>query len=350
MLSAKQQGKIRFIGITNHRLPVAREAVESGLYDTLQFPFSYLSDEKDIALTRLCLEKNVGFIAMKALSGGLLTDIAAARCWLADYENVVPIWGIQRESELDELISLLPLPAELTDARRERIRLDRAELSGNFCRGCGYCLPCPAGISIYMCVRMTALLRRMPSHLYLTEHWRKEMAKIPGCLNCGACAARCPYELDPPVMLQKNYREYQSFLATGRFRRRAQKVFSRRDDSDAARRKSSRDVTIPTPRAKSLLAKRRFRRRAPKVFSRRDASGAARRKTSRDVTLPTPRATALFPPDRRPRAGAIPSREIPRRPGPGSASSCTFPGLPPPPSRPGAEVPRCPQTAAACRA
>ena len=34
---------IRHIGITNHRLSVAREAIESGLYETLQFPFSYIS-------------------------------------------------------------------------------------------------------------------------------------------------------------------------------------------------------------------------------------------------------------------------------------------------------------------
>lgn len=73
MLEAKAQGKIRHIGITNHRLHVAREAVESGLYETLQFPFCYLASEKDIELVNLCKEKNVGFICMKALSGGLIT-------------------------------------------------------------------------------------------------------------------------------------------------------------------------------------------------------------------------------------------------------------------------------------
>ena len=40
MLEAKAQGLIRHIGITNHRLSVAEEAVRSGLYETLQFPFS----------------------------------------------------------------------------------------------------------------------------------------------------------------------------------------------------------------------------------------------------------------------------------------------------------------------
>ena len=78
MLEAKKQGKIRFIGITNHRLSIAEEAVLSGFYDTLQFPFSYLADKKDENLVKLCKEKNVGYICMKALSGGLITrsDVA----------------------------------------------------------------------------------------------------------------------------------------------------------------------------------------------------------------------------------------------------------------------------------
>ena len=50
MLEAKAQGKIRFIGLTNHRLAVAQEAIDSGLYDTIQFPFCYLATDKDIAI------------------------------------------------------------------------------------------------------------------------------------------------------------------------------------------------------------------------------------------------------------------------------------------------------------
>ena len=77
MFEAKEQGKIRFIGITNHRMSIAEEAIESGLYDTLQFPFNYLSTEREIALAKACAEHEMGFIAMKGLSGGLLTNSAA---------------------------------------------------------------------------------------------------------------------------------------------------------------------------------------------------------------------------------------------------------------------------------
>ena len=104
-LEAKEKGMIRHIGLTNHRLTVAKEAIESGLYETLQFPFSYISGEQELELVELCRAKNVGFIAMKGLSGGLITNSAAAYAFEAQYDNVLPIWGVQREKELDEFLS-----------------------------------------------------------------------------------------------------------------------------------------------------------------------------------------------------------------------------------------------------
>ena len=93
MEEAKQQGKIRHIAITAHKIGVAEEIVESDLYDTLQFPFCYLATEADLELVKKCEEKNMGFIAMKALSGGLITNSAAAYAYLAQFPNVLPIWG-----------------------------------------------------------------------------------------------------------------------------------------------------------------------------------------------------------------------------------------------------------------
>ena len=140
-LEAKAQGKIRHIGITNHRLAVAQEAVASGLYETLQFPFCYLSGEQELDLVEKCRQADMGFIAMKALSGGLITNSAAAYAFEAQYENVLPIWGVQRESELDEFISYIKNPPEMTEEIKELIARDREQLSGEFCRGCGYCMP-----------------------------------------------------------------------------------------------------------------------------------------------------------------------------------------------------------------
>ena len=213
MLEAKAQGKIRHIGITNHRLTVAKEAIESGLYETLQFPFCYLATEKDIELVEACKKANMGFIAMKALSGGLITNSAAAYAFEAQYDNVLPIWGVQRESELDEFISYIDNPPVMNDELQAVIDQDREQLSGDFCRGCGYCMPCPVGIEINNCARMSLLLRRSPSELQLTEDVQNKMKKIENCLHCNQCKSKCPYGLDTPTLLAKNYEDYKKVLA-----------------------------------------------------------------------------------------------------------------------------------------
>ncbi len=212
-LKAKEQGKILHIGITNHRLSVAKEAVESGLYETLQFPLSYLSDEKDEALVELCKKNDVGFLAMKALSGGLITDSAAAYAYIAQFDNVVPLWGIQKEAELDEWLSYMDNPPVMTDGIRSFIDKEKRETAGDFCRGCGYCMPCPAGIEINMCARMALLLRRAPSASWLNRTWQEKMSKIDDCMHCNACRSKCPYGLDTPKLLEKNLYDYRKVLS-----------------------------------------------------------------------------------------------------------------------------------------
>jgi len=213
MLEAREKGMVRHIGITNHRLSVAHEAVESGLYETLQFPFCYLATEKDVELVEKCREAGMGFIAMKALSGGLITDSAAAYAFLAQYGHVLPIWGMQRESELDEFLSYIENPPAMNEELAAVIAHDREELLGDFCRGCGYCMPCPVGIEINNCARMSLLIRRSPSAAQLTPQAQEKMKKIEDCLHCGRCKSKCPYGLDTPALLEKNYKDYREILA-----------------------------------------------------------------------------------------------------------------------------------------
>ncbi len=180
---------IRHIGITNHRLSVAKEAIESGLYETLQFPFSYISGEQELELVNKCKAANMGFIAMKGLSGGLITNSAAAYAFEAQYEGVLPIWGVQREKELDEFLSYIDNPPRMNEQWKAVIDHDRDELCGEFCRGCGYCMPCPAGIEINNCARMSLLLRRSPSAEHLSPAGQAKM-KRRSRAACTATSAR----------------------------------------------------------------------------------------------------------------------------------------------------------------
>lgn len=213
-LKAKEQGKIRHIGITNHRIAVAKEAIESGLYETLQFPFSYLAAPADLELVELSRSTGMGFIAMKGLAGGLIHNSACAYAYMAQpqFAHVAPIWGIQRENELDEFLSYQTCPPKMTGEMKLMMEKDREQLSGDFCRGCGYCMPCPAGIEINNCARMSLMLRRAPQEGWLSEEWQAKMKKIEECLHCGNCMKKCPYGLNTPLLLEKNYNDYKTFL------------------------------------------------------------------------------------------------------------------------------------------
>lgn len=214
LLEAKEAGKIRHIGVTAHKIGVAEDLVLSGLYETLQFPFSYLSGERELALPEKCQERNMGFIAMKGLAGGLITKSAVAMAFLEDHPNVLPIWGVQHMEELEEWLSYMDNTPALDDEMRAYIENEKKELAGDFCRGCGYCLQtCPAGIAINQCARMSLMLRRAPSDSWLNEHWQAEMKKIESCINCHQCTKHCPYELDTPALLRQNYEDYKKVLA-----------------------------------------------------------------------------------------------------------------------------------------
>ena len=209
LLQAKKAGKIRHIGITNHRPGVARAAIESGLFETLQFPFCLLSGETETELVRLCAERDIGFIAMKAISGGLISNARAAFAFLDRYPNVVPIYGVQRMEELEEWLALEQNPPEDNAEIETAIAQQRRDLGGDFCRGCGYCMPCPAGIEIWTAARISFLIGRAPYENYLSDEWRDKMNLIENCIGCGHCKQHCPYGLDTPALLRRELARYR---------------------------------------------------------------------------------------------------------------------------------------------
>lgn len=211
LIEAREKGMTRFIGITNHVRERAAAAVDSGLYDTLQYPICHISAPEDLAIIERCEAADIAVIGMKSLSGGLITKLAPAFSFLRQYSNLIPIWGVQRMSELEELLAYEANPPALDDEMWEVIANDRRELADEFCRACGYCLPCPQEIPISMAARMGLLLRRMPYQQFLSDDWHEKMHRIEKCTDCGACRSRCPYGLNPPAMLAKALAEYDAF-------------------------------------------------------------------------------------------------------------------------------------------
>jgi aryl-alcohol dehydrogenase-like predicted oxidoreductase len=212
LLKLKAEGKIRHIGLTNHQLKNAVEAVNSGLYETIQFPLSALSSPEELDLIRLAKQKDVGVICMKAMCGGLLTSAAPSMAVMDQFDHVAPIFGVQRESELMEIVALDANPPKLDEQMRAYIEKEKKTLSGEFCRGCGYCMPCPKGIEINTAARMELLLNRSPWELLVTPEQQAMMENVANCIHCGACKKRCPYGLDCPSLIAKNLDYYRRFL------------------------------------------------------------------------------------------------------------------------------------------
>lgn len=211
-LEAKKRGWIGHIGVTSHRVLVAEQCIKSGNFETLQFPFSYISAKLDLDLAGACRKADMGYIAMKGLAGGLLANNPrACHAFMNEYENVVPIWGVQSLAELEQWLALAEEDPVLDDELRGVIKADRQQLTGSFCRSCGYCMPCTVGIEINNCARMNMLLRRSPWQQYMTAEWREKMNRINDCIGCGKCSIRCPYQLDTPNLLKYMLKDYNEF-------------------------------------------------------------------------------------------------------------------------------------------
>jgi aryl-alcohol dehydrogenase-like predicted oxidoreductase len=206
--TARQQGKARFIGLTSHALPVALEAARSGFYDTVQYPLSLLSSDKDLELIAVCAQNNVGLLAMKALGGGLVRNIPAAFAFMRRFPNLVPLWGIEKMKELEEFLALEANPPQWGPEIEAAVAKERAELQGNFCRGCGYCLPCPADIDIPTVARSGLSSRRMPAQIFASQEWQNKVKQAEECLDCQQCAARCPYELRTYELIKEQAQIY----------------------------------------------------------------------------------------------------------------------------------------------
>lgn len=212
LLEAKLMGKARFIGLSAHSLDRAVQALRSGLYDTIQYPFSFFASPQEVALVEECHTRDVGFLAMKALGGGLIRNIPAAFAFLAQHDHVLPLWGIQRMEELEEFLALRAAPPVWDEALARAAEEEKQALGTSFCRGCGYCLPCPAGIDIPYVARSALYLRRMPLQKVLGPVSRASMRAAMDCIQCHECAPRCPYGLDTPELVRVNLEAFVTFL------------------------------------------------------------------------------------------------------------------------------------------
>lgn len=206
---AKASGRIGHIGVTSHSLDMAIELAASGRFETLMFPFNYITNEPAQRLIPLCRDKGVGFIAMKPMGGGMLEDATLSFKFLRQFEGVFPLVGIERVAEIEEIVAILQGDTTFSPAEEARLAEIAAFLGPRFCRRCDYCQPCPQDIPISMVMNVRSFARRMPPERVFGEWARGPIERAETCIVCGECATRCPYGLPVPEMIAESARWYR---------------------------------------------------------------------------------------------------------------------------------------------
>ncbi len=209
---AQAAGHVKHIGLTSHSMEIALKAVRSGHFETIMFPFNFVANEAATELIPMALERNVGFIAMKPLAGGALDDANLAFKYLRQYPQILPIPGIERAAEIAEIVALMEAPADLTVSERAQMQRLQTDLGNRFCRRCGYCQPCPEGVSVQSLMILDSIIKRMaPDHVF--AQFAQLVDEAGSCTECGECEDSCPYNLPIREMIKERMALFRQEMA-----------------------------------------------------------------------------------------------------------------------------------------
>lgn len=211
-IKAREQGKVRFIGVTSHSLSMAVKLVQTGLFSSIQCPFNFIEEAAKDELHPAAREQGMGILAMKPFAGGVIDNADVVFKFLRRYPDVIPIPGFDSVEGVDQVVSLYQHPNTLGEKDRELMDLYRVRLGKQFCRRCEYCQPCPQGVMITMAMGYKIVASRMSPRV-AAEFSRTAMESVKLCDDCESCIERCPYQLPIPDMLKANYDLYEQHLA-----------------------------------------------------------------------------------------------------------------------------------------
>ena len=206
---ARQAGLVKHIGVTSHQIDVAKEAIKTDRFETIMFPFNFITCEPADELIPLAREHDVGFIAMKPLAGGMLDNATLAFKYILQFPDVVPIPGIQWVHEIEEIVRVVEGPRQLTEAEQGEIQRLRDKLGTRFCRRCDYCQPCTAGIPISFVLDIPSLVKKTQPDSIFMDPFSSMLEKAGDCVECNDCEERCPYHLPIREMVAENFKMYK---------------------------------------------------------------------------------------------------------------------------------------------
>ncbi|MDR3258153.1 MAG: aldo/keto reductase [Fusobacteriaceae bacterium] len=212
LLEAVKIGKVRFPAFSSHNIPLAIEMMKTEKFASVQLPFNFVDDAALEEAIPLAKKLDMGFISMKPFGGGLLEDASIAIRYLLQFDNILPDPGIEKLSEMEEIVSIVNEKKPFSAEDEIIIKKLKAELGPNWCHRCDYCQPCPQGIGISAVLTVNSLIKRMPfKQAFKMANTGIEKART--CIECGDCMKRCPYKLQIPDLIKDKIALWEETLA-----------------------------------------------------------------------------------------------------------------------------------------
>lgn len=196
--TAQKAGKIRYIGISTHRADIATKAINSGEFDAIMLSINLFDQEFIKDVIPLARKAGMGIIGMKPLAGGAFNFPQIALKYSLAQDVDAQLVGISSIAELEEDFQIADKFVPPSEDEMKKLMDEAKELGKDFCRQCGYCLPCTVDIDI----PKVFLYERYAKRFWLGDYAKEQYAlldvKGDECVECGKCEERCPYEL--PIM------------------------------------------------------------------------------------------------------------------------------------------------------
>ena len=203
LTEAKASGKIGHIGITGHSADLMLEAINLEKFETIQFPFNIIEDQGTELFNR-AKELNMGTIVMKPIAGGAITEGELSLKYILNkifIDSAMP--GIDTKEIIDKNVAIGNNLTALSIDEFNKIDSISQKLGENFCRRCGYCLPCPQGIDIPTQFIFEAYLNKYQIPQWANDRYASLSVDAGDCIQCGQCEDKCPYNLPIIEMLKK---------------------------------------------------------------------------------------------------------------------------------------------------
>jgi predicted aldo/keto reductase-like oxidoreductase len=200
----KDKGLIGHIGITSHSLHVLERALDEDHFETVMVGYSLLEPEAEEKVIPMARDKDVGIIAMKSLAGGVIESGILALKYVLACPDVIVIPGLHTIDQARENWQAFSGDWTYTPEEQRQVGALRKEFSGQFCRRCDYCQPCPEDIPIQVVMGLKRIVKNFGDNTDQLVWLVKAVEAARNCRECGECETKCPYSLPIRDMIEEN--------------------------------------------------------------------------------------------------------------------------------------------------